>query len=268
MPSSRTRKCFSAQARAFTLIELLVVIAIIALLVGILLPALGNARQSARTIVCASRLQQLGVGLSAYLNDFDNRLPQAKWPLAPDPNAVIIGTLFGGKKGSLPAFGINEMGPERRPLNPYVLDASPPPDASSETFEIEAFKSPADSGGVIPGFGAVQSMYHLLGSSYTLNDHALKPTQSSPEIATLVPNLGGPMPAVVQTSSTWVLGSHPIYTFDGGGDRQHRWYNKTRTQANLLFLDMHVGTALNVPKGIVQTTGDYTFLPRPDWPVE
>ncbi len=51
---------------AFTLIELLVVIAIIAVLIGILLPALSSARNSAKTIICASRMRQVATGWQIY----------------------------------------------------------------------------------------------------------------------------------------------------------------------------------------------------------
>ena len=58
--------------RAFTLIELLVVIAIIALLIGILLPALGAARTSARSVVCLSRMQQVSLGWRLYADSNDD----------------------------------------------------------------------------------------------------------------------------------------------------------------------------------------------------
>jgi len=78
MPASSDQQALAARTNrcpAFTLIELLVVIAVIAILAGMLLPALGRAHESARSIVCLSNLRQIALASTTYTLDFKGQMP-------------------------------------------------------------------------------------------------------------------------------------------------------------------------------------------------
>ncbi|MFO0874923.1 MAG: type II secretion system protein [Phycisphaerales bacterium] len=95
---SNARRASSTDRRAFTIVELLVVISIIALLVGILLPAIGKARDAALTTQSSAHLRNMSAAHAAYSADWSDR----QWTACPDDVGLYGGTCSAYLQASCP----------------------------------------------------------------------------------------------------------------------------------------------------------------------
>lgn len=181
----------AGQATAFTIIELLVVIAIISLLLAILLPALSQAREEGRRIVCQSNMRMIGAAMNGYLgNDGQSNLP---WTFASGSDdrhcivpfisddgrmvSIVSSYTWGGTialrpfPGEVQSYDYCIVPAELRPLNPYMDSGA------SGNSAVKSVVCPGDRSAVSPFMDSrpplqiesAEPSWARFGNSYSIN---------------------------------------------------------------------------------------------------
>ncbi|MBX3387830.1 MAG: DUF1559 domain-containing protein [Phycisphaeraceae bacterium] len=213
--------------RAFTLIELLIVIAIIATLIGILLPALAGARESARTTKCMANLKSIGTSLTLYADNNRGTFPYwSAWHYW-----GVAGTPDDGKNGDDPGPGWTEQLLPFSGNNDVYSDPARPKDLAPFCYFLQArYTSALYNKAMYTSLSESQvqftSQFVFVGDSNQMNLYA-KPYGNS--------NL--------QPDCDPDDANQPVVFFSGqrlahGIRRPEQQNGKT----NLLFMDVHAGT--------------------------
>lgn len=145
--------------RGFTLVELLVVIGIIALLIGILLPALNKARSAARETACSNNIRQLGMGIMMYVNDSKGFLP---YEGADDGDAATASIGYWSNE----ALWLNAVPPRigMIPYNQMQLDDLAGTKPLPKSGDSSVFICPAAQDAAGPGTVTADGYYTMFGN--------------------------------------------------------------------------------------------------------
>jgi prepilin-type N-terminal cleavage/methylation domain-containing protein len=136
--------------RAFTLIELLVVIAIIAILIGLLLPAVQKVREAAARMKCSNNLKQIGTGLHNYHSTYGKFPPLSRYTAAALNGGVEErGNLFYYILPYIEQDNIYKLSPWRNVRNPSIDDAATAMNAFGSKV-IQTYLCPSDATAIPP----------------------------------------------------------------------------------------------------------------------